>query len=56
MLVKDIVHRLRIRANEAQAQGQEHLAQDLRLAIDALLRLDRESQLFRPTQRQQIPA
>jgi hypothetical protein len=57
MLTRDIIHRLRLRANEAQAEGQVHLAQDLRLALDALIRLDREQQLMRPTSaRPQISA
>lgn len=38
---------LRLRANNAQTEGQYALAADLRLAIDALQRLEREAQLAR---------
>ncbi len=56
MLVRDVIHRLRLRVNEAQDDGRTHVAQDLRLALDALVRLDRESQLKRPTLSQQPTA
>lgn len=55
MMVHDIIHRLRVRANNAQTAGEVHLAQDLRLAIDALTRLDREQQLTRPAIAAQRP-
>jgi hypothetical protein len=40
MLVKEIAHRLRVRALNAEVNGDVTLAQDLRLALD-----DREAQL-----------
>ena len=42
MMVADIIHRLRIRVNNQVA-----LAADLRLAINALMRLQRERQFHR---------
>ena len=50
MLVRDLVHRLRVRANNAAAAGEPHLAADLRAAIDAMIRMDRELQLTRSQQ------
>ena len=47
MMVADIIHRLRNRAVTAQNEGKVALAQDLRLAIDALTRLDREAAVAR---------
>jgi hypothetical protein len=47
MLVNDVIHRLRIRANEARDHGQMYLAEDLRLAIVALEQLEREAALGR---------
>ncbi len=47
MTVADVIHRLRIRANNAADAGDVHLAADLRLAIEALTRLERESLLAR---------
>ena len=56
MLTRDIIHRLRLRANEAQDAGRTNEAADLRLALDALIRLDRDAQLLRAPQRQQVSA
>ncbi len=47
MRVEDVIHRLRIRANEARDHGQPHLADDLRLAIVTMEQLEREAILSR---------
>jgi len=47
MVVADVIHRLRLRANNAAAEGQVHLAADLRLAIATLQELEREAALAR---------
>jgi len=38
MNVRDVIHRLRLRANNARAAGEYALAQDLHAAIDRLIR------------------
>ena len=47
MNVRDVIHRLRIRANNAQNAGDYALAADLRLAIATLEQLEKE-RMFRP--------
>jgi hypothetical protein len=42
MKLEDIVHRLRVRAAEAESDQRPHLAADIRLALDELVRLDQE--------------
>ncbi|MGO9049747.1 MAG: hypothetical protein ACLP19_16075 [Xanthobacteraceae bacterium] len=56
MTTKEIIHRLRLRAHQAQAEGRHHEARDLRLALDALVRLSRDAELFAPRQREQAKA
>jgi hypothetical protein len=45
MLTKEVLHRLRTRANNAERAGDVHCAQDIRLGVDLITRLDREQQL-----------
>jgi hypothetical protein len=40
MQVEDVVHRLRIRANTADEQGERHLAKDIRTAIQTITKMD----------------
>ena len=40
MQVEDVVHRLRIRANTADEQGERHLAKDIRTAIATITDMD----------------
>jgi hypothetical protein len=43
MLISEIVHRLRVRANNAEATKEVYLAEDIRFAIAALETMDREA-------------
>ena len=49
-MLANLIHRLRVRANEASEQNQVGLAQDLRLTVDYLVRLQHDQQFtVRPT-------
>ena len=45
MQVEDVVHRLRIRANTADEQGERHLAKDIRTAIATITDMDEAARL-----------
>jgi hypothetical protein len=45
-MLENIIHRLRTRAIEAENQHQVGLAQDLRLTLEFLVRLQRDQQLI----------
>ena len=47
MQTADLIHRLRIRSNNARASGEFALANDLQLVITELQRLTRELDLMR---------
>jgi hypothetical protein len=49
MTNQNVIDRLRARINETQQEGHHELAADLRLALEMLVRLDRDVQLTRQT-------
>jgi hypothetical protein len=50
MTNKDVIPRLRLRMHQAQSEGRDNEAGDLRLALETLIRLDRDVQVTRPIQ------
>jgi hypothetical protein len=55
MAARDVVHRLRNRANQAQDEGQLHVAHDLRIAIATIIRMDAELTKHETRQRAGLP-